>query len=178
MKLTVFIVALDVVEESTEASRQGCFQLHPAHRGAHPLSGLVGADFIVLSLPHTGAQWGWQLVIIEQFKKIQDFVYKIPRNCEKDNPIFSSNVCYNKNMTHLATNLENWSCVKKIAVWKFHTANITQWFPKLIKAYFHYNRTEKICQMLKLRKYKTFKKNIGSFWIWWLQHVSRWCWWC
>lgn len=56
MKLTVFIVALDVVEESTEASRQGCFQLHPAHRGAHPLSGLVGADFIVLSLPHTGAQ--------------------------------------------------------------------------------------------------------------------------
>lgn len=53
MKLTVFIVALDVAEESAEAGTHGCIQLHPVHRGAHPFSGMVGADFIVLSLQHT-----------------------------------------------------------------------------------------------------------------------------
>lgn len=47
---TVFIVALDVIEEPAETSAHSCIQLHPTHRGAHPVSGVVGADLIVVSL--------------------------------------------------------------------------------------------------------------------------------
>lgn len=50
MKLTVVIVALNVAEEPAEASAHGRIPLHPAQGGAHPLSGLVGASLIVLSL--------------------------------------------------------------------------------------------------------------------------------
>lgn len=44
------VVALDVAEEPAEAGAQGQVLLHPAHRRADPLCGLVGADLIVLSL--------------------------------------------------------------------------------------------------------------------------------
>ena len=53
LKLTVLIVALNVVEEAAEAGVHGCVPLHPAQRGAHPLSGVVGADLIVRSLQNT-----------------------------------------------------------------------------------------------------------------------------
>lgn len=53
MKLTVVIVALNVAEESAEAGVHGCIPLHPAHSGAHPLSGLVGTNLIVLTLQNT-----------------------------------------------------------------------------------------------------------------------------
>lgn len=53
MRLTVFVVALDVIKESAEAIIQRCIHLHPTQCGAHPISGMVGADLIVLSLQKT-----------------------------------------------------------------------------------------------------------------------------
>lgn len=50
MELTALVVALNVLEELTEASVQGRIPLHRAHSGAHPCSGMVGTDLIILSL--------------------------------------------------------------------------------------------------------------------------------
>lgn len=50
VKLTALVVALNVVEELTEASIQGCIPLHPTHSGAHPCSGMVGTDLIIFPL--------------------------------------------------------------------------------------------------------------------------------
>lgn len=53
MKLTVVIVALNVAEEPAKASIHGCVPLHPTQSGAHPLSRMVGANLVVLSLQNT-----------------------------------------------------------------------------------------------------------------------------
>lgn len=48
--LTVFVVALNVAEEPAEAGARTFIALHPTHSGAHPPSGMVGADLVVLTL--------------------------------------------------------------------------------------------------------------------------------
>lgn len=48
--LTAVVVALSVAEDPAEAGVIGCVELHPAHCGAHPLGGMVGANFIIPSL--------------------------------------------------------------------------------------------------------------------------------
>lgn len=50
VKLTAMVVALSVAEDPAEAGVIGCVELHPAHCGAHPLGGMVGANFIIPSL--------------------------------------------------------------------------------------------------------------------------------
>lgn len=46
----VFVVALNVVEEPAEAGLYTFVGLHPVQSGAHPLSRMIGADLIVLTL--------------------------------------------------------------------------------------------------------------------------------
>lgn len=53
LKLTFLIVSLNVVEESAEAGLHGFVTLHPVQRGAHPFSGVVSADLVVLFLENT-----------------------------------------------------------------------------------------------------------------------------
>lgn len=50
MKLTGFIVSLNVAEEPTEAGCLARIPLCPADTGANILGGMVGADLIILPL--------------------------------------------------------------------------------------------------------------------------------
>lgn len=49
---TLVVVALNVIEEPTEADSLAFIQTRPAQGGAHPLGRLIGAHLIVLGL-HT-----------------------------------------------------------------------------------------------------------------------------
>lgn len=52
-KLTFLVVSLDVVEEPAEAGLHGLLTVHPLQRGAHPFSGVIRAQLVVLFLQNT-----------------------------------------------------------------------------------------------------------------------------